>query len=122
MLLFNKKPVQTAVICLLALGVSGCEQAKDKLTRNSYYYEGVTFKSKIVKSKESRENFQVIIRNATLGLTGAREAARLAANRYCIENYGSTDITYGSQSPDTENEDLVLNDGQLVLDGKCAGW
>ena len=114
--------VRLAVVVGLVAGISGCEKAKRNLSRISYFYEGVTYKATIEKSKNDRQSFRVIVRNAALGLTGAKEAARLGANRYCIENYGSTDITYAGAGPDTENEDLVLSNGQLVFDGECAGW
>ncbi len=110
------------VVISLLVGLTACEQAKDKLTRNSFFYEGNTFKTKVEKSRDDRQDFRVIVRNATQGLTGSREAARVAANRYCIENYGSTDIAYAGQSPDSENDALTLTDGQLVFVGRCAGW
>lgn len=106
----------------LVATLAGCERAKEKLTRNSFTYEGVTFKTKVEKSKESRQDFRVVVRNATSGLTGSREAARVAAARYCIDNYGSTDMTFAGQSPDSDNEELTLTDGKLVFSGRCAGW
>ncbi len=114
--------IRSAIALTLAVPLMGCDQAKAKLARNSYFYQGVTFKSKIEKSKESRQDFRVVVPNASKGLTGAREAARVGANRYCIENYGSTDMTYAGQSPDSENEDLILTDGKLVFSARCAGW
>ena len=112
-----------AVLALsLIASLAACERAKDKLTRNSHVHEGVTFKTKIEKSKESRQDFRVVVRNATNGLTGSREAARVAAARYCIENYGSTDMTFAGQSPDSKNEEVTMTDGKLIFSGRCAGW
>lgn len=108
---------------LLGLAVTGCERAKGALTTQGYAYEGTIFKGKLQRDSDDRANFSVTVRGADRGLPGALEAGRIEANRYCIEQYGNSDITWSGLSPDSDPETVQLLDGgMLSMSGRCSAW
>ena len=51
------KAAKALVVLSLVASLPACERAKEKLTRNSLTYEGVTFRPKVEKFKESPDGF-----------------------------------------------------------------
>ncbi len=110
-----------ALLAVALLG--GCDRARGGFGAQSYNYAGYAFKGAVRANKTDRAEFAVSVRGAQRGLVGAQEAARIAANRYCIEQYGSSDISWQGQGPDTEAEAVALAPGgQLEMRGRCAAW
>ena len=56
---------------------------------------------------------------ASASLEGAREAGRYEAIRYCIDNFGSSDITWIA-GPDAEDGTLTIANDRLQLRGTCT--
>jgi hypothetical protein len=52
-------------------------------------------------------------------LVGAREAGRYEATKYCINQYGTSDIAWVS-GPDVEDGSLTINNDELQLRGACT--
>mgnify|MGYP000374425313 CR=1 FL=1 len=76
------------IFCVaIALSASGCARTKGAFGTQAYTYQGQAFKGKIQRNKDDRAEFGVTVRGADRGLPGALEAARIAANRYCIKQY-----------------------------------
>ncbi len=102
---------------IIALGVvSGCSgRNKDGLA-----FHGVVFKTrtKAVDKKVSRADFTAIIYNAARSLDGAREAARYEGTKYCITNYGTSEVDW-SIGPETEPARLSVSDGAITFRGRC---
>ncbi|MBI6630230.1 hypothetical protein JAO82_10090 [Pontibaca sp. S1109L] len=84
----------------------------------TYPFDGVYFKAKAaaVNKTVTRSVFIVQVADASQSITGAREAGRYEGTRYCIENYGTSDIIW-EIGPD--NPELVLADDTLTLKGMC---
>ena len=111
------------ILSLVAMTVlSACGKAG---TRNLFgfrqAYDGVYFRPKVSGDRQNRHMFTVSVKDAGQTLVGAREAARHKANEYCIRQFGSSEITW-AVSPDVEDDQLPLINGELVLSGECAGW
>lgn len=110
------------VISLVALTALGaCGKGKGNMFGNKQAYDGVYFRPKVDSKRDSREVFTVTVRDAGKSLVGAREAARHAANKHCIQQFGSSDLTW-DVSPDVEDAALPLINGSLVLSGQCEGF
>jgi hypothetical protein len=108
---------------LVVMSVASCERAKGTLGAQGYAYEGAIFKGKLNRHRDDRSKFSVSVRGASRGVAGALEAARIEANRYCIEQYGNTAILWEGQGPDTDPEGVTLSDGGILsLSGRCSGW
>jgi hypothetical protein len=84
-------------------------------------FDGLAFRtsSSAVDRRADRKEFDVLVRNATQSIDGAREAGRFEGTRYCINNFGTSRIAW-SVGPDTEASRLVLSNGNLALRGRCT--
>jgi len=106
---------------LMLAGAAGCDRAKSAFSRGGYVEDGVRFKPRVQGSKEDRAEFSVSVRSAERSPEGAREAARVEATRYCIKQYGNSDITWDGQSPEDE-EIVIAEDGNIYMSGRCSTW
>ncbi len=103
--------------------LAGCERAQNVFGPAGFEYQGTSFKGRIDRDRDAREKFTVNVRGADRGLPGALEAARLAANRYCSEQFGSSDITWAGATPDDDPSSVMLDaGGNLSLSGVCDTW
>ncbi len=85
------------------------------------FFDGKYYPAKAKKVKGDREAFVVSVRKASQGLKGAREAGRHAGVKYCIENFGFSEITW-QNGPDADDAALQFSNGSLVLTGRCEVW
>jgi len=94
----------------------GCGDRAAKVRFNGEYYP-----AKVSRDRDAREQFQVAVRRVDRGLTGAREAGRYEAMRYCLKEFGTSDIDWVN-GPDAEDGRLQVSNGRLVLNGECVTW
>ncbi len=109
-----------ALGALALLTLAGC----DALRRNNGApeFDGAYFRAKLTPSEVDRSAFSVWVLNPEKTLAGAREAGRYEAVKYCIQTFGSSEITW-VQSPDVPLDQLSYDDsGRLVISGACNGW
>ena len=120
----RNRVTKISLCVLLGLSLASCERAKGVVSgQGGYAYEGNVFKGKLQRGRDEHENFSVAVRGASRGVQGALKAGRIAANRYCIAQYGNSDITWTGQSPDTDPETVELLDGgTLSMNGRCKTW
>jgi hypothetical protein len=109
---------RNALLALIACTmVAGCtERAKRVLFDGKYY----PTREKAV-SKDDRAAFVVTVRKAAQGIDGAREAGRHGGSKYCIKNFGTSQIEWVN-GPDDPAETLQLNNGNLTVSGRCITW
>lgn len=88
---------------------------------NRQSYDGVYFRARVSDAKDNPAQFTVTVNNATRTLAGARDAARTGAHEHCIKQFGVSDLTWQT-SPDVEDAQLPLSNGDLILSGTCDGW
>jgi len=93
------------ILLLLAatLAVSACDRTRRVL------YDGEFFRPVSAKVGDDRRDFAVRVRPATGSVRGAGEAALHEGARYCIENFGRSDIEWAV--------DLVRNPGAAPIEG-----
>ena len=97
--------------------LAGCTERAKRV-----YFDGKHFptREKAV-SKDARDQFVVTVRRADQGLDPAREAGRHGGSKYCIKNFGTSEIEWSS-GPDDPAETLQISNGALVLTGRCITW
>lgn len=104
------------LLAVSALALAGCSGSSE----DEILFDGLRFRTKVapVDKKVSRADFTVTITNATRSLVGAREAGRYEGTRYCIANYGSSDIRWAI-GPDSDPSQLRIADDRLTFRGTC---
>ena len=103
-------------VVLLMVAVAGCNKREDKLIPfDGQYYK---VKSSPVDKKVTLADFTVSIREVSQSLDGAREAGGYEGIRYCIKNYGTSQIDW-SVGPETAPQNLRIADDTLTFAGRC---
>ena len=97
-----------------ALGLTACSDKDDLIP-----FDGHIYRAKLSKVDKQRDQFSIEVQPASASLKGAREAGRYEATRYCIANYGSSDIIWVA-GPDDAEETLTVSNDRLMLRGACV--
>ena len=95
------------------LMMTGCSNPFE-LEENKVSFDGYYFSSKLSRSKLDDRSFDLTVRRANRSLSGAREAGRYEATRFCIKNYGTSDIKW-VLGPDDQSIGLT---GKVWKDAK----
>ena len=93
----------------------GCSNPFE-LEENKIAFDGYNFSSKLTPNKSDDRLFDLTVRRANRSLSGAREAGRYAATKFCIKNFGTSDIKW-VLGPDDES--IGLTGKVLKLSGQC---
>ena len=103
-----------SLLLMAVLLLSACDGVRaDKVA-----FDGVYFRSTSTAIEKQRDFFEIKTTPASSSLDGAREAGRYEATRYCIENFGTSNMAW-INGPDAENGSLTIDDDSLILRGTC---
>ena len=83
---------------------------------NKVSFDGYYFSSKLSRSKLDDRSFDLTVSRANRSLSGAREAGRYEATRFCIKNFGTSDVKW-ILGPDDQS--IGLTGKVLKLSGQC---
>ncbi|CUH66919.1 hypothetical protein TG4357_02717 [Thalassovita gelatinovora] len=111
-----------AFILLLTAGLlAGCG-VRDKIqgANNRVAFDGVYFKSQLSADKDDPLSFTVTVAPVGLGLDPAREAGRYEATKYCVRNFGNSEVDWAA-GPDADADKLTIIEDTLHLSGRCSG-
>ena len=97
------------------MALASCGERSERV-----FFNGMYFPAKSAKASDDRKTFTVTVRRVEQGLAEAREAGRYEATKYCINNFGTSQIAW-TQGPDADDAVLV-SDGTLTLTGRCDLW
>lgn len=107
----------TGLALIAALALSGCVERSKRVLFDGQYYptreKGV--------DRQDRKAFQITVRRVEQGIDGAREAGRHGASKYCIKNFGTSQVEW-ERGPDDAAETLQVSNGTLLLTGRCFTW
>jgi len=104
-----------ALTALCATALLACTPKDKRILFDGHYFKT---KAKAVDRKVSVAEFRVEVKNTGQSLEGARAAGAYAGTRYCIENYGSSQIVW-ARGPEDEPQNLVFDRDSLILQGTC---
>lgn len=107
----------TALMLVTMIGVTGCTERAKRVTFDGNYYPT----RERGTDKTDRHAFQVTVRRTAQGLDGAREAGRHGGTKYCIKNFGTSEIDW-QRGPDDDAALLLVDNGNMVLSGRCVTW
>jgi hypothetical protein len=99
-----------------AVLIAACQPRED--TREPF--DGFYFKAKTsaTDKKTTRAVFTTTISGVSQSLDGARQAGAYEGTKYCIAQYGTSQIAW-TVGPDTEPQNLTIVDDKLTFSGKC---
>jgi len=112
----NRRHALAVVLLGATVALSGCADRAAQVRFNGEYYP-----AKVSRDRDAREELQVTVRRVDRGLTGAREAGRYEAMRYCLKEFGTSDVDWVN-GPDAEDGRLQVSNGRLLLSGECVTW
>lgn len=101
--------------CALTTVAACGEENSRRVLFGGYYFPS---KAAAVDKKVTRADFTVTVNKATQSVEDAREAGRYAGTRYCIENYGTSQIDW-RVGPDADPAQLRVVDDKLSFSGVC---
>ena len=110
----NRYSVTTLILCSCLI-LLGCSNPLT-LEENKVSFDGYYFPYKLVRNKVDDRSFDLTVKRANRSLSGAREAGRYEATRFCIKIFGTSDIKW-FLDPDDEN--IGLTGRVLKLSGQC---
>ena len=106
--------VMTLILCSCLI-LLGCSNPLT-LEENKVSFDGYYFPYKLIRNKVDDRSFDLTVKRANRSLSGAREAGRYEATRFCIKIFGTSDIKW-FLDPDDEN--IGLTGRVLKLSGQC---
>ena len=104
--------IGAALSCLVMVSACG-------ISDNRPAFDGHQYRAKLSKVNKQRDDFRVTVSDVSKSLIGAREAGRFEATKYCVAEFGSSNVVWVN-GPDAEDGGLVIKDGKLELRGACA--
>ena len=105
----------TGLLQIAVLFLTACTERRSERVA----FDGVFFRSNSSKVDRQRDQCEVSFSPVSASREGAREAGRYEAIRYCIKQFGSSDITW-TEGPDAEDGTFRINGDKLVLRGACT--
>jgi hypothetical protein len=102
-----------SAVCLAVLAGCGKTSNREKLL-----FDGYAFKTSIKDVKEDPLMFDVTVKGANQSRTGAEDAGRYEATRYCVVNYGNSKLEW-LVVQETAGRDLQVEKDTLLLRGRC---
>ncbi len=106
------KAAWVAGICAVLLSACG-QSPLDRVT-----FEGNTFVGDLRFDRSDRAAFVAQGGPASVSLEGARQAAAFQAVRHCIDFLGTSDVAW-TNGPNVTDEELIIEDNEVVLSGRC---
>ncbi|MEO1557264.1 MAG: hypothetical protein AAFS01_12595 [Pseudomonadota bacterium] len=116
--LADRRPVALLGLMLIAtLLLAACsgERRADRIP-----FDGQFFRTDAKKLNKDRLDFVVTVRPVSASVNGALAAGLHEGTRYCIGNFGSSDIRWAN-GPESENGEVPISNNRLTLQGTCTG-
>jgi len=108
---------RVGLVCLAIVLLTGCAQREERVLFNGNYYPG-----KARAEKEDRRNFTAFVRRAGRGVEGAQQAALYEATRYCLDNFGTSEIEWIGVPAGAEGPVYARSGDTVSVRGRCIIW
>lgn len=107
-----------AGLALISLAVlASCTEREQRVLFEGNYYPG-----KARAEKADRRNFTASVRRAGRGANGAQQAVFYEATRYCLDNFGTSEIEWVGVSDGSEGPVYVRSGDTVSVKGRCIIW
>lgn len=107
-----------AGLILIALTVlAGCAEREERVLFNGNYYPG-----KARAEKQDRRNFTAFVRRAGRGIEGAQQAVLYEATRYCLDNFGTSEIAWSGVPEGAKGPAYARSGDTVSVTGRCIIW
>lgn len=104
-----------------ALGVmlllSGCGDRAERVTFGGNYYP-----AKSSGNSQDRRAFTASVSRASNGMAGAQQAALHEATRYCLQNFGTSDIDWSGVPEGAQIPAYARAGNRVSVTGRCVIW
>jgi len=105
-------------VALLALTLAaGCTDRDERVFFDGNYYPG-----KVRGDRDDRRDFTATVRRAGRGVEGAQKAAVYEATRYCLESFGTSEITWAGVAEGQEGPVYARSGDRMSVRGRCIIW
>lgn len=108
---------RTGLILLMLGALASCTERKERVL-----FDGVYYPPKSRAEKQDRRNFTASVSRANRGAEGAKKAAVNEAMRYCLENFGTSGITWTGVPEGGQGPVYVRAGDRISVTGRCAIW
>ncbi len=111
--------------CLMCLAALGCSRLPSLPGRAALFEARpdtrLPYAARLVTGRGS-DRFRVAVASNGAGLEATRESVRFPGTRYCLRQFGTTDIVWTAPPgrPDAWTG-TVMSDGRVLYEGRCAG-
>ncbi|MET4101954.1 hypothetical protein ABIE58_001378 [Roseovarius sp. MBR-78] len=97
--------------------VAGCTDREDRV-----YFDGNYYPGKVRGEKADRRVFTATARRAGRGIEGAQKAAVYEATRYCIMNFGTSEIAWAGVAEGQTGPVYARSGDRVSVTGRCVIW
>jgi len=97
--------------------LSGCAERGERMIFGGNYYP-----PRSSGDRDDRLNFTSSVKRADLGLEGAQEAVLHEARRYCVMNFGTSDIAWANGSDGRAGPAFARSGNRISVSGRCVIW
>ena len=106
-----------AVVMLGVAILAGCTERSERVLFDGNYYP-----PKSSGDRNDRRNFTASVKRADLGLEGAQKAVLHEARRYCVTNFGTSDIAWADGSDGGAGPAFARSGSRVSVSGRCVIW
>ena len=104
-----------AMSFVAACGGVGISSSSNRVFFDGHYFRA---KAKPVDKRATPTEFTVVVNDVSASLDGAREAGRFEGTKFCIHNFGTSQILW-KVGPDSDPQSLRIVDDKLTFAGAC---
>ena len=106
-----------AVAMLGVAILAGCAERGERMVFDGNYYP-----PRSSGDRDDRRNFTASVKRAELGLEGAQEAVLHEARRYCVTNFGTSDIAWATGPDGDAGPGFARSGNRISVSGRCVIW
>ena len=106
-----------AVAMLGVATLAGCTERSERVLFDGNYYP-----PKSSGDRDDRRSFTASVKRADRGIEGAQEAVLHEARRYCVTNFGTSDIVWTDGSDERAGPAFARSGSRISVSGRCRIW
>ena len=101
------------LMAAVAAALAGCADPTKRIL-----YDGQFFRTKAKAVDKTLDTFVLTVKDPGKSLLGARQAAHHEGVRYCVKNFGTSEIIWDIDPLDEQSQPRIV-DNAMTFQGKC---